>query len=78
MVVVRHLAAFIVWWLGEEPSTKRLLETFERALVQVWAFGEPVAWPPTGGRLSFEWLDRLADSLMSIDEIQAGAGRPNE
>ena len=33
-------------------------------------------WPPQGGRLSMGYLDALADTIVSIGDLQSGRGRP--
>jgi hypothetical protein len=44
--------------------------------VQVWPSEQDITWPPPGGRLNMGYLDALADTIVSVDDVQAGRGRP--
>jgi len=78
LVSLGQIAGFVVSWLEAEPSTTRLLTKFGPALVPVWPTTIGTAtWPPRAGRLDFEALDALADTIVAIDEVETGRGRPN-
>ena len=77
MIVVGQMVGFAVSWLDAVPSTERLLRDFGPALVPIWPPAREIEWPPRGGRLDFKHLDALADSIVSVADVQGGSGRPN-
>ena len=76
VIVVGQLVGFVLSWLETEPPTTRLLKSFGPAIVPIWPSGPKITWPPPGGRFDMAHLDTLADSIVSIDDVQAGTGRP--
>jgi hypothetical protein len=76
MIVVGQLVGFVLSWQKTEPPTTRLRTAFGPAIVQVWPSEQDITWPPPGGRLNMGYLDALADTIVSVDDVQAGRGRP--
>jgi hypothetical protein len=78
MIVVGQLVGFVVSWLDAVPSTDRVMQEFGPALIPIWSVTEPtVTWPPRAGRLDFAALDALANTVVAVDDVIAGRGRPN-
>jgi len=78
MIVVGQLVGFIVSWLEAVPATTRLQARFGPALLPMWPTNVGTGtWPPRAGRLDFDMLDALADSIVSTEDVETGQGRPN-
>jgi hypothetical protein len=76
VLAVGQFVGMVVAWLDAVPSVDRIENDYGPAVLELLT-GDPVFWPPRGGRLNFAGLDGLADAVVPAADVAAGRPAPN-
>jgi hypothetical protein len=78
VLAVGEVAGFVVSWLERKPSVREVVWRFGPGLVPIWPLTRREAvWPPIGGCIDHDGLDQLANTIVRMDDVQAGPEQPN-